>query len=75
MELVENKHKIIESIEGFFGKQHKKIRKNIALCAYGLLRSEKANTAEIARGMGEVNGQNFKSNEMRVYRLLQSKNF
>lgn len=75
MEITENKHKVVNTIQSFFPKQHKKIRRNIAMCAYSILRSEKVNTAEIARHMGEINGQDFKSNDMRVYRLLQSKNF
>lgn len=75
MEITENKHKVVKSIESFFPKQHKKIRENIAMSTYSILRSEKVNTAEIARHMGEINGQDFKSNDMRIYRLLQSKNF
>jgi len=40
-----------------------------------MVRSETVNTAQVARGMHEVNGYSFKTNDMRVYRLLQSKNF
>ena len=70
-----NTDNFIETVSGYFKKETKKTRKNIALCAYSILRSEKVNTAEIARHMGEVNKLDFKSNDMRVYRLLQSKNF
>ena len=65
----------LESLAGFFPKEHKKIRENIALCVYSILRGETVNTAEIARTMHEVNGLSFKTNDMRVYRLLQSDNF
>jgi hypothetical protein len=66
---------ILKSIESKFSNQAKKIRENISLTAYSIIRCQKLNTAEIARYMGEVNGQNFKANDMRLYRLLQSKNF
>ena len=56
-------------------KEHKKVRENIALSVYSILRGETINTAEIARYMGEVNNLDFKSNDMRIYRLLKSKNF
>lgn len=65
----------LETLAGFFPKEHKKIRENIALCVYSILRGESVNTAEIARYMHEVNGHSFKTNDMRVYRLLQSANF
>ena len=65
----------IGTITSYFKKETKKTRENIALCTYSILRGETVNTAEIARYMGEVNQLNFKSNDMRVYRLLQSKNF
>jgi hypothetical protein len=66
---------ILESIENNFSNQYKKVRENIALAAYSIIRSQKVNTAEIARHMNEVNGLNFKANEMKVYRLLSSPNF
>ncbi len=65
----------LETLGRFFRKEHKKIRENIALCVYSILRGESVNTAEIARYMHEVNGLPFKTNDMRVYRLLQSENF
>ena len=66
---------VIGKIGEFFEKENKKIRENIAWSVAGILRSQKVNTAEIARGMGSVNHQSFKSNDMRVYRLLQSNKF
>jgi hypothetical protein len=75
MEIAEASGKIVKTIEDYFKKETKKTRRNIALCVYGILRGEKVNTAEIARHMTEVNGHDFKTNDMRIYRLLQSKNF
>ena len=75
MKLIQPTQNFLKSISGYFVKEHKKIRENIALCVYGMLRCECVNTAEIARSMTEVNGQSFKTNDMRVYRLLQSDNF
>ena len=75
MDLHSAHHRIISSVEGFFSNQNKKIRENIALATYAILRCEKVNTASIARAMGEVNGCDFKANDMRLYRLLGSKNF
>lgn len=66
---------ILEAIECNFSNQYKKIRENIALTAYSIIRCQKVNTAEIARHMNEVNGLDFKANDMKVYRLLSSKNF
>jgi hypothetical protein len=63
------------SLSNFFIKEHKKVRENIALCVHSMLRSESVNTAEMARYMHDVNGQSFDTNEMKVYRLLTSKNF
>lgn len=67
--------KILQSIERSFSNQYKTIRENIALTTYSILRCDKVNTAEIARHMGEVNGMGFKSNDMKLYRFLRSKNF
>ena len=66
---------MIDKRESFFLKEYKVIRRNIALSAYVVMRAEKVNTAEIAGYMGEVNGQNFKANERKIYRLLKSKDF
>jgi hypothetical protein len=66
---------ILESIESNFSNQYKKIRENIALVAHSIIRCQNVNTAEIARHMNEVNDLDFKANDMKVYRLLQSKNF
>jgi hypothetical protein len=66
---------LLESIESHFSNQYKKIRENIALVAYSMIRCQRMNTGEIARQMGEVNGLGFKANDMKIYRLLQSKNF
>jgi len=66
---------ILESIESNFNNQYKKIRENIALVAYSIIRCQNVNTAEIARHLNEVNGLDFKANDMKVYRLLQSKHF
>lgn len=75
MKIIQPANEFISTISSYFDKENKKIRENIALCSYAILRSEKINTAEIARYMNEVNGLGFKTNDMRVYRLLQSKNF
>ena len=75
MELIDSQSTILSSIESYFSNQYKNIRKNIALCSYSILRTEKVNTAEIARQMGEVNGLAFKANDMRIYRFLKSKEF
>jgi len=75
MKLPSPTSQILESIENNFSNQYKKIRENIALVAYSIIRSQKVNTAEIARYMNEVNDLNFKANDMKVYRLLSSKNF
>lgn len=75
MKITQPANEFIETISKYFNKENKKIKTNISLCAYAILRSEKINTAEMARYMQEVNNQSFKTNDMRVYRLLQSKNF
>ena len=75
MELKNSAKNFIECIAGYFAKEHKKVQENIALCTYAMVRCETVNTAQVARAMHEVNGQSFKTNDMRVYRLLQSKNF
>ncbi len=75
MDLRSTQRSILTSIEGFFFNQNKKIRENIALTTYAILRCEKVNTASVARAMGEVNECDFKANDMRLYRLLGSKNF
>ena len=75
MKITQPTNEFLTTISKYFIKENKKIRENIALSAYAILRSEKINTAEIARYMQEVNNQPFKTNDMRVYRLLQSKNF
>ena len=75
MKIKEPTSEFLETISGFFKKEHKKVRENIALSVYSILRGETINTAEIARYMGEVNNLDFKSNDMRIYRLLKSKNF
>ena len=66
---------ILNSIESNFSNQYKKIRENISLCAYSMIRCQTINTAEIARYMHEVNGLGFKANDMKVYRLLKSNDF
>lgn len=75
MKIANPSQQFIDIISSYFPKEYKKIRENIALCTYGILRSEVVNTAEIARHLHEINGLNFKANDMKVYRLLQSKNF
>ena len=75
MKTQNNTDQFLDTLASYFKKEHKKVRNNIALSAYAILRSETVNTAEIARHMGEVNNLNFKSNDMRIYRLLKSKNF
>jgi len=75
MKLLNQQESILKSIESFFKKEHKVTRQNIALSTYAMMRTEKVNTAETARYMGEVNGLDFKSNDMRIYRLLKSNRF
>jgi hypothetical protein len=75
MKLPSPTSQILESIENNFSNQYKKIRENIALVAYSIIRGQKVMTREIARHMNEVNGLNFKANDMKVYRLLSSPNF
>ena len=45
------------------------------LALNSIIRCQKINTAEIAWHLNEVNGLDFKANDMKVYRLLSSKNF
>jgi hypothetical protein len=75
MEISSHQKGILNSIESSFSNQYKKIRENISLVAYSIMRCQNVNTAEIARHMTEVNGLGFKANDMKVYRLLQSNNF
>lgn len=75
MKVADRIPKILHSIEGCFSGQYKAVRRNIALSSYAVLRCGKVNTAEIARHMGEVNGLAFKTNDMRFYRFLNSRNF
>ena len=75
MELSDPKEKILSSISNCFSNQYKITRENIAILSYSILRSQKVNTAEIARSMNEVTDQSFHANEEKIRRFLSSKNF
>jgi hypothetical protein len=49
MKLSSPTSQILKSIENNFSNQYKKIRENIALVAYSIIRGQKVMTREIAR--------------------------
>jgi len=75
MKTKESAEYIIKSIQSYFPKEHLVTAYNIAFSSYCITHSQKASPAEIARTMGEVNGLSFKTNIMRIYRLLASSSF
>jgi len=75
MKIISLQARIIGTIENCFSNQYKRVRENISIIAYSILRCQNVNTAEISRRMSEVNGLAFKANDMKVYRFLRSNNF
>jgi len=62
-------------LQSRFLKQRKSVQKNIALSTLSLLKSESCSIPEIAVSMSSINNRNAASNELRVSRFLQSKEF
>ena len=62
-------------LESVFSKQNKSIRRNLARTILSLIKSESCSLTEVAIKMGSINGKDFNTNEKRITRFLQSKNF
>ncbi|MDR1560743.1 MAG: hypothetical protein LBS23_00075 [Holosporaceae bacterium] len=66
---------MVKIISEYFGDFGKVFLKNLSGIILGLMRSESAGVASIARSLSQENGQTFKANEKRVNRFLQDKDF
>ncbi len=62
-------------LQNRFLKQRKSVQKNIALSVLSLIKSESCSLPEIAVSMSSINGATAASNELRISRFLQSKEF
>jgi hypothetical protein len=62
-------------LQNRFLKQRKSVQKNIALSALSLIKSESCSLPEIAVSMSSINNATAASNELRISRFLQSKEF
>jgi hypothetical protein len=66
---------MVNIISEYFGGFGKVFSKNLSSVTRGLMRSESAGVAAIARCLTQENGQSFKANEKRVNRFLQNEDF
>ena len=64
-----------EIFNKFFAKNGIHFCNNLSVIIPSILRCGKANTALIAKEMYKENGMDFKTNDMCLYRFLQSNNF
>ena len=62
-------------LQNRFLKKRKSVRKNIALSTIALIKSESCSLPEIALSMSSINNCTAASNELRISRFLQSKEF
>lgn len=62
-------------LQNRFLKQRKSVQKNIALSVLSLIKSESCSLPEIAVSMSTINNATAASNELRISRFLQSKEF
>lgn len=62
-------------LQNRFLKQRKSVRKNIALSTLALIKSESCSLPEIGISMSSINNCTAASNELRISRFLQSKEF
>lgn len=66
---------IKESFHEVFSRERKTIRENLFLIVTSLMQSKNCQTPQIIRKMGKINGNNFKANENRLARFLDSSQF
>lgn len=65
----------LDLLESVFSKQHKPIRRNLALTVLSLIKGESSSLTDVALEMGRINNKDFNTNEKRVTRFIDSKNF
>lgn len=75
MKIKEPLESIRESIHSIFSKTRKTVRENLYLVIVSLIQSESCNTSEIVQQMNKLTGNNFKANENRLSRFLDSSEF
>ena len=75
MEINTNIASIRESIHEIFSNERKTIRKNLFLVITSLMQCKNCQTPPIIQEMGKLNGNNFKANENRLSRFLDSSEF
>jgi hypothetical protein len=75
MEPNSNIESIRDSIHNVFSNQRKTVRENLFLVITSLLQCRNCLTPQIIQFMGKLNGNNFKANENRLARFLDSSQF
>lgn len=75
MKIIDNVTEVQNILMDRFSKKRKSVQKNLGLITLALIKSQNCSLPEIAMQMSSLNNKTLGSNELRVSRFLQSKEF